>query len=74
MEKKCRLHFDLTKERVERLDDLRVKTGASSRSEVIKRALHFYGLVVDRAVSGESFNLSNDLLIAICGVSSNKKN
>ncbi|MBU2564581.1 hypothetical protein KKA23_03315 [Patescibacteria group bacterium] len=74
MEKKYRLQFDFTEERVERLDDLKVKTEASNRAEVIKRALHFYGLVVDRAVSGESFNLSNDLLIAICGVSSNKKN
>lgn len=50
-----RVQFDLPEKSMERLQDLKEKTEASSYAEVMKNALRLYAAVVAEAEAGNSF-------------------
>lgn len=47
VESKARVQFDFSKESLKKLDDLVQKTGASTRAELIRRALALYTEVLE---------------------------
>lgn len=56
---KTRIQFDFTDEQLGRLDGLVQKMGASSRAEVVRRALH----LMELAQSGELETVGVDKII-----------
>jgi hypothetical protein len=56
---RVRLNLDLQTEVKERLDGLQERTGAASLTEVIRRALALYDLVVDHQKAGGRIQLYN---------------
>jgi metal-responsive CopG/Arc/MetJ family transcriptional regulator len=52
-----RLQFDFTDEAVERLDELRQRCGASSRAEVVRRALMLLEFITNCEASGEKVSI-----------------
>jgi len=46
-ENKARVQFDFTKESLNKLDNLVIKTGVSTRAELIRRALSLYSEIVE---------------------------
>jgi len=46
-ENKARVQFDFSKESLNKLDNLVIKTGVSTRAELIRRALSLYSEIVE---------------------------
>lgn len=56
---KVRLQFDFSKEAVEKLDELKDRLGASSRAEVIRRALALMDRVSSSSQAGAEITIQN---------------
>ena len=54
---KIRVQFEMGKESVERLDRIRARTAASSRADVIRRALGLYQYILEEFDAGASIYL-----------------
>jgi metal-responsive CopG/Arc/MetJ family transcriptional regulator len=57
---RIRFQLELSKSVMQRLDDLVELTDSSSRAEVIRRALGFYGLLVEQTKSGKRVEVVED--------------
>ncbi len=55
MAKKQRLQFDLTPEAIEQLDQLKDLADASTRADVIRKALRLYSWFISERNSGSEF-------------------
>ena len=58
--KTSHVQFNFSKEAESRIDNIKAKTGASSRAEVIRRALRLYDYVIDRTLDGEIMAFEKD--------------
>ncbi len=59
---KQRIQLDMSHRAVERLDQIKEDTDASSRAEVIRNALAVYGYLLDRRAQGFG---TNGILVAL---------
>ena len=60
VDKKQRLQFDLSAQALRDLDDLKVVVGATTRAELLRKALQMYGVLVAKSNKGYSVLLRRD--------------
>ena len=60
VKQKERVQFDFTPEALERLDEIKKKTGARTRAETIRNALRIYEWFVDEAGPNSTIKIFNN--------------
>jgi len=55
MKTKIRVQIDLSKKLISKLDSIKENSGASSRTEVIRKALSIYGDIIEQTNRGSKF-------------------